>query len=89
MSAEPHDDIEEVYRAKMQGVAEAIDVTFNGQVAAPNKQIGFVLLLFPYGEPQASRLNYISNGPNRADIAMMFREMAAKFDGQPQVTGHA
>lgn len=71
----------------MQGVAEALDDTFNGTAKHPNKKVGFVLLLFEYGTHDG-RANYISNGVSRKDIACLFREMAARFEGQPEMTGH-
>ncbi len=84
----PDQMIEAKYRAQMQGIAEVLDETFNGKgVTHPNKQTGFVLLLFPYYD-HGGRANYISNGVSRKDIAVLFRELAARFEGQPEMTGN-
>jgi hypothetical protein len=48
-----------------------------------------VLLVFPYGQVSDGRVNYISNGANRRDIISLMKEMIARFEGQPEVTGHA
>ncbi len=81
--------IEEEYRLQMQGIAEAIDSVFNGEKRHPHKAVGFVLLTFKYGDAHAARMNYISNGASRKDIALLFREMAARFEGQPEIVGRA
>jgi hypothetical protein len=85
----PDSAIEAEYRGQMQGIADAIDKIFNGSKKHPHKQVGFVLLLFKYGEAHTGRANYISNGASRKDIAMLFREMAARFEGQPEIVGRA
>lgn len=65
-----------------------LDEAFNGTAKAPNKKIGLVLLVFEYGEAEGP-CNYISNGADRRDIAVMLREQAARFEGQPEIKGHA
>ena len=82
----PDDMIEAKYRAQMQGVAEALDEAFNGTSKHPHKEAGFVLLVFPYGSHDG-RCNYISNGADRKDIVTLFKEMIARFEGQPEMTG--
>jgi hypothetical protein len=83
------EQIELEFRGRMNGIAEAIDEVFNRGMKHPHKAIGFVLLTFKYGDAHASRLNYISNGASRQDIAILFREMAARFEGQPEIVGNA
>lgn len=83
----PDEMIEAKYRAQMQGVAEALDSTFNGTAKYPNKKVGFVLLLFEYGHHDDGRANYISNGVDRKDIVCLMREMIARFEGQPEMRG--
>ncbi len=78
--------IEPEYREQMQRVAKALDETFNGE--GNDRKVGFVLLLFEYGE-QEGRCNFISNGANRKDIVTLFKEMIKRFEGQPEMTGHA
>ena len=81
--------IEERYRARMQQVARWLDQTFNGQARGDDRQTGFVLLCFPFGEVEG-RCNFISNGAERRALAVLFREMIARFEGQPEPpTGHA
>ena len=79
--------ITDQYRKQMNALAEALDSAFNGDVRGPARETGFVLLVFPYGDREG-RCNYISNGANRNDIVTMFKEMIARFEGQPEITGH-
>ncbi len=78
--------IEAKYHAQMNAVAQALDEIFNGQAKHPNKKVGFVLLTFEYGTHDG-RCNFISNGTDRADIVCLFREMIARFQGQPEMSG--
>ena len=80
--------IEDAYRAQMNAVAAGLDEFFNGDAKAPNKTVGFVLLVFEYGEHEG-RCNFISNGADRKDIIVLFREMIARFEGQPEASGTA
>jgi hypothetical protein len=80
--------IEEQYRNKMNAVAAALDKTFNGDKQDKDKKVGFVLLVFEYGENEG-RCNFISNGADRKDIVIMFKEMIARFEGQSEMKGHA
>jgi hypothetical protein len=87
--------IEERYRQQMNGLAAAIDELFNGDESAPRAQgkpdrrrVGFVLLVYEFGD-EPGRCNFISNGADRKDIVVLFKEMIKRFEGQPEVTGHA
>ncbi|MBO0715835.1 MAG: hypothetical protein J2P55_00670 [Rhizobiales bacterium] len=87
--------IEERYRQQMNGLAAAIDELFNGSESAPHAQgkpdqrkVGFVLLVYEFGD-EPGRCNFISNGADRKDIVTLFKEMIARFEGQPEVSGHA
>lgn len=54
--------------------------------AGIGRKWGFVLLTFPLGEadkPENERCNFISNGSDRKDLCTLFREMIARFEGQP------
>lgn len=85
--AEP---IQEKYHALMNAVAHGLDEMFNGDAKGADRETGFVLLVFPFGNADGSRCNYISNGADRRDMVSLLREMAARFDGQPeQKEGHA
>jgi hypothetical protein len=55
---------------------------------AQERETGFVLLVFPFGEKEG-RANFISNGADRKDIVTLFREMIARFEGQPEMKGRA
>lgn len=86
----PHPDsaIEPDHRALMNQMMAAADKIWNGE---GERKIGLVFLLFPYdaspeplpdGKP---RCNYISNGADRSMMASLFREMAARFEGAPEI----
>ncbi len=76
--------IEAQFQSDMIALATAIDEIFNGELKAPHKTTGFVLLVFPYGEREG-RCNYISNGANRADMVKLLREQAARFEEDAKV----
>jgi hypothetical protein len=78
--------IQEEYRERMNIVARALDEVFNGELKGQDRKIGFVLLVFNYNETQG-RCNFISNGADRKDIVVMFKEMIARFEGQPEMKG--
>jgi hypothetical protein len=80
--------IEDKYRAQMNGVAQALDETFNGKTKGKERKVGFILLVFPFGE-EGGRCNYISNGADRKDVVTMLKEQIKRFEGQPDVSGHA
>lgn len=80
--------IEARFRDQMQSVAAGLDEIFNGTARGRDKKVGFVLLVFPYGE-SSGRCNYISNGADRRDIVTMLKEQIARFEGQPDVSGKA
>jgi hypothetical protein len=83
------DPIEEAYRQQMEATAIALDRFFNGAPDEREKRrVGFVLLVFEFGE-QHGRCNYISNGADRKDICTLFREQIKRFEGAPDVVGHA
>ncbi len=75
--------IEPEYAEKMTEIAHVLDVLFNGPVRGDKRQVGFVLLVFEYGEA-GGRCNYISNGADRADIIKLLREQANRFDTETQ-----
>lgn len=71
--------IEDAYRAKMQDLAHQLDHFFNGPAHGEDKQTGFVLMVFPFGE--GGRCNYISNA-NRKDVLATLKEQVARFEAQ-------
>lgn len=76
------------YREMMNDVAAMLDDIFNGDKTGEDRETGFVLLLFPYGD-KTGRCNFISNGADRKDLVVLFKEMIARFEGQPEMKGHA
>lgn len=79
--------IEERYHLLMNNVAALLDDIFNPGMKHPNKETGFVLLTFAYGTD--GRCNFISNGADRKDLICLFKEMIARFEGQPEMSGNA
>ena len=81
--------IEDRYHTDMEAVARALDTVFNGEAKGGDRDTGFVLLVFPYGDTEG-RCNFISNGAAREDIVVMFKEMIRRFEGGADVpAGHA
>lgn len=83
-----HQPIQEEYHRLMNTVAKALDNMFNEGKHGADRETGFVLLVFPFGDGHQDRCNYISNGADRKEIAILFREMAARFEGQAGIVGH-
>jgi hypothetical protein len=80
--------IEPKYRESMQAVALGLDQVFNGDTKGAQRKVGFVLLVFEYGEAEG-RANYISNGADRKDVVTLFKEQIKRFEGQPDLKGTA
>lgn len=78
--------IQDEYYDLMNQLARAIDDIFNED--KNNRATGFVLLTFPFGSTDG-RCNFISNGADRKDIICLFKEMIARFEGQPEMKGNA
>lgn len=89
------DEIEPQFREKMNVLAAALDELFNGDTAMPRREmrkdqrkVGFVLLVFEFGDNPASRCNFISNGADRKDVVALFKEMIYRFEGGVETEGH-
>jgi hypothetical protein len=80
--------IEDKHRENMNRLARLLDEYFNGDKVGQDREVGFVLLVFPFGD-RSGRCNYISNGADRRDIVTMMREQIARFEGQPDMEGRA
>lgn len=80
--------VERRFAETMTVAMGAVDKLFNGTARGKDKKIGIVMLVFDYGEAEG-RCNYMSNGADRKDVAVMLREQAARFAGQPEVRGNA
>jgi hypothetical protein len=80
--------VEEQHHAKMTTVVQLLDTIFNGKIGGRDRKIGFVVMVFPYGDA-GGRCNYMSNGADRRRVATLMKEMVARFEGQPEMTGRA
>jgi hypothetical protein len=89
MSANTHGPIEDKHLVEMNDLARFLDERFNGPLRGKHRPYGFVLLVFDYGDAKAGRMNYISNGADRADIVVALKEMVANFEGRVQPAGRA
>ena len=90
----PDNEIQKEYREAMQRLARELDRYFNPDYFTEGKDkeprsIGFVLLVFPFGDKEDGRCNYISNGADRKEIVCLMKEMIARFEGQPEQSGRA
>jgi hypothetical protein len=75
------------YAAGMKKIARAIDEAFNGpRIKEGERKTGFVLLVFDFGD--TGRCNYMSNA-QRDDVVLLLKEQLARFEGQPEMKGHA
>ncbi len=81
--------VEAQYREQITKVVQELDLIFNGKIGGPDRQTGFVLLVFPFGDEGQGRCNFASNGADRRDIVALMREMIARFEGQPELEGRA
>lgn len=75
------DPIPESQRKLHNMLAESLDTILNGQARGKARRTGFVLLTFPFGEDDKSRVNYISNA-ERTDMIVALKEIVARFEGR-------
>lgn len=81
--------IEPAYIEKMNEVAHFLDRFFNEHARGKDRKTGFILMVFPFDEVSGEgRANYISNA-DRADVVTMLKYQVKRFEGQPDMTGHA
>jgi hypothetical protein len=84
--------IEPQYLEMMNKIAAGLDKIFNGNKKGKDRETGFVLLVFPFENehaPSDGRANFISNGADRKDVVVLFKEMIKRFEGQPEMKGRA
>lgn len=81
--------IQSKYHDLMNGVARGLDDVFNGDAKGTARETGFILLVFPFGDADSARCNFISNGADRKDVVVLMKEMIARFEGQPEMKGRA
>ena len=76
--------IEAEYRQNMNDVAQALDRIFNGDARGSDRKIGFILMVFQFGDlggPER-RCNYISNGADREAVVALLKEQIAYLEGR-------
>jgi hypothetical protein len=83
--------IQPEFYERMNQLATILDVAFNEGTKGKARKTGFVLLVYPFGnlEKGDARCNFISNGADRKDLVVLFKEMIARFEGQPEQSGKA
>lgn len=72
--------IELKHHKKMNELAGFLDEVFNGCKKGEDREYGFFLSVFPFGEKEG-RFNYIANS-ERVDIIKLLEEMLVKFKGE-------
>jgi hypothetical protein len=76
------------HKEKMTVIIQTIDEFMNGDKKGADREVGIVLLMFPFGSAEG-RCNFMSNGADHKDIVALFKEMIARFEGQPETKGTA
>ena len=67
-----------------QTLARYVDRLLNGG----ERTVGFALLFFPLGESGRTLVNYVGNC-EREDMLVALKEVVARWEGQPEVSGRA
>lgn len=80
--------LQDEYRQLMKKLAQTLDSVFNDGKEGDDRTTGFVLIVFPFGEADEGRVNYISNAI-RADVIATLKHQIARFEGQPDLKGNA
>jgi hypothetical protein len=85
MSKKDHDygdaPVQEKYKEQMIAIITTVNKFFNGDAPVGKRKIAVVLMTFPFGDGPG-RCNYMSNGVSREDMVVLFKEQAARFEGQ-------
>ena len=83
--------IQPQYYNLMNSLAEVIDETLNGFPNYKNipeqyrrRKVGFVLLVFPFGDRLEKRCNYISSA-KRDEVITLLKEQLQYFEAQAKV----
>ncbi|MDP2150046.1 MAG: hypothetical protein Q8K13_10440 [Parvibaculum sp.] len=79
--------VTEKYREQMTAIMATLDEFMN--TPGEKRSVGIVVLTFPFGETPEGRCNFMSNGADRKDLVVLFKEMIARFEGQPEMKGRA
>jgi hypothetical protein len=73
--------VEARFREQMASLGRGLDAVFNGPKTGTDRDVGFVLMVFPLGDAEG-RCNYISNGLDRHDVLNLLKAQAALFEAQ-------
>jgi hypothetical protein len=73
-----HGPVEERYKEILQDLGRRIDT---GLKMRTGKKMGFVLLLFDFGEPKQGRMNYLSNA-ERGSMLKALQELVAQMEAE-------
>lgn len=84
MNPEISPDITDQEREKasqaMQAMAKILDEILNGKgTPKSQKQYGFALLVYPFGQIDQAHINYIGTG-ERSDVLTALKELVARWD---------
>lgn len=72
----------------MQSVARALDDVLNAGAKGKDREVGFALLVFPFGDA-SGKVNYVGSG-DREQMLEAFRNLVARWEGhRPNDVGHA
>ncbi len=73
--------IEQEYEDNMRELARLIDFIFNAALQGEHRTTGWALLVFPFGDGDNRRTNYISNA-ERKDMLLAMKEFIARAEGR-------
>ncbi|WP_262027598.1 hypothetical protein [Microvirga sp. Mcv34] len=76
-------EAEEQNAAFMRALADGIDEAMNGTEGP--KRLGFALLVYPFGKPDKTQINYVGNG-KRGEVLVALKELVARWEGRLQET---
>jgi hypothetical protein len=74
--------IQPEYIEKMNNMAAMIDRYFNGKKTGMEREVGFVMMIFPFDD-RSGRCNYVSNA-DKADVIRMMKYQIKKFRRQDE-----
>lgn len=76
-----HGPIEEQHKRQMREIGQALDIIFNGpKLPGKEKEVGFCLLVFRFGDMAGGRVNYLSNA-ERLTMVEAMEELLSRFKG--------
>jgi hypothetical protein len=73
--------IDPQYQRMMNTLASVLDESFNGDKKGKDRTVGFILMVFPFGDDNDGRCNYISNA-RRSDVVKLLKEQIKRFAKQ-------